>query len=597
MITKEQKESISITHVIHELNILKKQNEELSKTGFELISAQTKLHSLLHNATDGIITFAQNGTVETFNIAAQNIFGYSEAEVVQRKISDLIPCPDWVEDNVGAYITYFISSRASADIPLLGKHRIGFDILLDVSIGQSSGHNTVLFNDIEDGIELFSDDRNEQDPFADEYEKTTDTEQQNDFIVCFFRDITLDKKLEKELEDHRHALDLAAGVIKRDKDFRVIDINDHFCQMLGRNRKEFVGEQFIELKFSGRTNNELQLKQKREFLSQGNPWVGESSFLNKQGESVWFTESTTPFMDNQNSPYQYLSILINITDRKQFESELEEHRDNLQGLVNEQITDIKQAKETAESANIAKGEFLANMSHELRTPMHGIISFTQLCLKQFKNLPLDEKKTDKLHKFVTNIDTSSQRLLALLNDLLDLSKLESGKEEFNLEKNDIHLLSQQIHNEMLAKVQEKSIKFTILLPENPTIISCDKNKILQVLSNLINNAVKFSPENKSINISFENTKIISGRRANDTEEKEGIIMSITDQGPGIPDNELLTVFDKFIQSSKTKNGAGGTGLGLSICKEITVKHKGKIWAEHNPEGGSIFKLFLPKEDI
>ncbi len=588
-----QKEPVKITQVLHELNILKQQNAELSKTGFELISAQTKLHSLLHNASDGIITFAPNGKVETFNIAAQHIFGYSESEIVQRKISDLIPCPDWVEDNVGAYITYFISSRASTDIPLVGKHRIGFDILLDVSTGQVSEHNTVLFEGDNDGIELFTDAENEQDPFSDESEEATNTEQQKDVIVCFFKDITLDKKLEKELEDHKFALDLAAGVIKRDKDFRVIDINDNFCQMLGRNRKEFIGEQYIQSKFSGEPNNEFELTQKRQFLSQGNPWLGESCFLNSQGEPVWFTESTTPFIDQHNTPYQYLSILINITDRKQFEVQLEEHRDNLQNLVDEQITDIKQAKDAAELANISKSEFLANMSHELRTPMHGIISFTQLCLKQFKNLPLDEKRTDKLQKFLSNIDTSSQRLLGLLNDLLDLSKLESGKDEFNLEKNDLHQLCQQIHNEILAKVQEKSIEFKIQPPIKPALVKCDKNKILQVLSNLINNAVKFSTENKTIDISFENTEIILGKRANDTEKTAGIILSIIDQGPGIPDDEMLTIFDKFIQSSKTKSGAGGTGLGLSICKEIISAHGGKIWAEQNPKGGSFFKFFLP----
>jgi two-component system sensor histidine kinase ChiS len=84
-----------------------------------------------------------------------------------------------------------------------------------------------------------------------------------------------------------------------------------------------------------------------------------------------------------------------------------------------------------------------------------------------------------------------------------------------------------------------------------------------------------------------------GKRATDTQKKEGILISILDQGPGIPDNELMDIFKKFIQSSQTKTKAGGTGLGLSISQEIVLAHKGKLWAEHNPEGGAIFKLFLP----
>jgi len=581
MQTIDKNKSAEITQVINELNTLKKQNTELSEAGYELITAQAKLQSLLHNASDGIITFSPDGTVESFNIAAQHIFGYSEGEVITRKIPDLIPCPDWVHGNVGAYINYFISSRASTDIPLAGKHRMGFDILLYVSTGQASGENTELF---EDNIE--------DDPFADELSDTSDNTE-NEVIVCFFRDVTLDKKLEKELEDHKHALDLAAGVIVRDKDFRVIDINNHFCRMLGRKRIEFVGEQYIQADISEKSDSKIILQQQKEFLSQGVPWVGESCYLNNQGQKAWFTESITPFLDEHETPYQYLSILINISEKKQYESQLEQHRDHLQDLVDDQITDLKQARNAAEIANIAKSEFLANMSHELRTPMHAIISFTNLCLKQFNTEPLNDQSTTKLHKFLTNIETSSQRLLSLLNALLDLSKLESGKAELNIEKNDLFLLSQQIYIEYSAKIKEKNITFELNQPNTSAIIFCDKDKILQVLSNLLANAINYSPENKNISIAIENLDIVLGKRTTDTEITSGILVSISDQGIGIPDSELLSIFNKFIQSSKTKDGSGGTGLGLAICQEIMLAHHGKIWAEHNPAGGAIFKFFIP----
>jgi signal transduction histidine kinase len=184
----------------------------------------------------------------------------------------------------------------------------------------------------------------------------------------------------------------------------------------------------------------------------------------------------------------------------------------------------------------------------------------------------------------------------LLNDLLDLSKLEAGKEDFNFEKNDLTLLVQQIHNECSASIKEKEINFIINQPIDSLSIVCDKNKILQVLSNLITNAVKFSIQDKTIEITIEKISIILGKRSSDTKTTEGALVSISDQGLGIPDDELSTIFDKFIQSSKTKNGAGGTGLGLSICQEIVSAHRGKIWAEHNQNGGAIFKLFLPNSE-
>jgi len=397
---------------------------------------------------------------------------------------------------------------------------------------------------------------------------------------------------EKELEQYKHALDLTAGVIIRDKGFRIIYINDNFCHILGIEKSRLIEHQFTQLEFSNAADAKLKIKQRQDLLAHGTPWIGESCFYNNEEQKVWFWETITPFLNDDKVPYKYLSILINITD-KQFEDQLEQHQFHLQDLIDKQINELKQARDTAESANKSKSEFLANMSHELRTPMHAILSFTNLSLKQFKTLPLDNIRTNKLFNFITNIEVSNQRLLKLLNNLLDLSKLESGKSPLNYKKHDIFLLCQQIETEYSAKIQEKNINFIVDTPTITTITYCDKNKILQVFSNLLANAIKFSPKNKSILVKFESAEIVLGKRASDTKKNAGILFSITDEGSGIPDKELSIVFDKFIQSSKTKDGSGGTGLGLSICQEIASAHKGKIWAENTPEGGATFKLFLP----
>lgn len=246
------------------------------------------------------------------------------------------------------------------------------------------------------------------------------------------------------------------------------------------------------------------------------------------------------------------------------------------------------AREFAEQANIAKSEFLSNMSHELRTPLHGILSYTSLGISKNK-----EASPEKILGYFTTIKSSGERLLSLLDNLLDLSKLESGKMEFRFHKADLKETTAKALVELHGVIEEKKITVNI---DQAKIISrayFDENKILQVIINLLSNAIKFTPSGKSIFITFEKTTLPK-EHAEGTKEQSAVSLSIIDQGIGIPEDELGAVFDKFIQSSKTKTGAGGTGLGLAICQEIIDGHKGRIWAENMPDGGAKFTFILPE---
>jgi signal transduction histidine kinase len=240
--------------------------------------------------------------------------------------------------------------------------------------------------------------------------------------------------------------------------------------------------------------------------------------------------------------------------------------------------EVAAARDAALAANRAKSEFLANMSHELRTPLHGALSFARFGIRECHTAPREQ-----LLDYFKNIEESGQTLRRLLDDLLDLAKLESGKMMFEFDRADLSLLVLAVADEFNALAAEKRLSIDFHEPAFAPVALVDKQRIQQVLRNLLSNAVKFSPEAAApieIRISRDDGRFR---------------VRIRDHGIGIPDGELETVFDKFVQSSKTKSAAGGTGLGLAICREIVAGHGGRIWAERPDGPGALIVCEIPQD--
>ncbi len=250
----------------------------------------------------------------------------------------------------------------------------------------------------------------------------------------------------------------------------------------------------------------------------------------------------------------------------------------LAGLVEDffhQRDELARAREAAEEAVRAKSQFLANISHELRTPMHGILSYARFGLRDARDVPPEE-----LEDYFRNIDDCGNSLTSLLDDLLDLAKFEAGRMSMAIAEVSLPDVVSDAADEFASLYSEMGVSLSLELDDAVPELPADRTRLLQVLRNLLSNAVKFSPPGGQVVVSLR----ISGDIAR---------LCVTDQGRGIPPDELEHIFDKFVQASGTHPRTGGTGLGLAISREIVEAHGGRIWAENRPEGGARMVFEIP----
>lgn len=283
-------------------------------------------------------------------------------------------------------------------------------------------------------------------------------------------------------------------------------------------------------------------------------------------------EQRATMLDQKNA-----QLIVEMDERKEAERQLIKYRDHLQDMVDEQTHDLVEARDTALVAERAMSAFLANMSHELRTPLHGILSYANFGINK-----IETAKKEKIFQYLTEIRDSGTRLLVLLNDLLDLSKLRAGKMTYNFQPADPEDVVYFVVGEFAGMAEEKNIRVDVVKQGAQCAVCMDKDRIAQVIRNILSNAIKFSPEDGGVRIQIRYFP------------EKAFEMSVSDQGVGIPDDELEFIFQAFSQSSSTRNNAGGTGLGLPICREIIEGgHKGWIKAANHENKGSVFSFYVP----
>jgi len=228
-----------------------------------------------------------------------------------------------------------------------------------------------------------------------------------------------------------------------------------------------------------------------------------------------------------------------------------------------------------ERALMIKSDFISMASHELRTPLTVIKEGIEI-ISQGRAGAVTEKQMEFLDIAKRNVD----RLSRFINDILDLQKLEQGKVVFKMEKNDINAVVKEVANAMKSLAQNRKLGLVVSLGKDMPLVKFDKDKITQVVTNLLNNAIKFT-ESGAISVS---TRL----------DKNMVEVSISDTGPGIKEDDIANLFKKFIQlEDGLEREHTGTGLGLVICKYMVENHRGRIWAESKPGNGATFHFVLP----
>jgi PAS domain S-box-containing protein len=364
---------------------------------------------------------------------------------------------------------------------------------------------------------------------------------------------------------------------------------------LGYKPEELIGEKlsFVHPDDVGAVEKNFSLA-----IQNKSPFSIQYRIQTRSGETKWIYHTSTPIMKEKKIE-MFFNILRDITENKTLEKELIEKVTVLEGSeraalnimddLQKALAELQQSRVVIEAQNVQlqkldkiKSNFLNITSHELRTPMSAIKGYIQMILKGNLGTANDEQK-HALEVILRN----SNRLDRLIQDIFDISRLESGTMKFVTKKIDVIKMVKEVAETMQSSADNKNIKINAEIGTDVPELIIDKDRITQVVVNLLNNAIKFSPDSSTIHIKVR-------------KEKKDVLFEVHDHGRGIPEKYHKKIFQTFYQvDSDADTKIGGAGLGLAICYGIITAHGGRIWVESTgePGGGSTFLFTLPVESV
>jgi len=408
------------------------------------------------------------------------------------------------------------------------------EVLLDLPSGRRFYHSTLI-------------------PMTDDSERVTR-------ILGISRDITESRLAEEALRASQRKLALhleqtMLGVIEWDTDFRVREWNPAAEAIFGYTRDEAVGHHASELIVPEEARPQLDSVFER-LMKQAGGEFNTNRNTTKDGRTILCEWVNTPLVDDSGAVIGVMALARDVTE-------------------NRRVEELRIAKEAAEAASSAKSGFLANMSHEIRTPLNAILGFSQL-------LGRDQELSEIQRQWLGIINASGEHLLALINDVLDMSKIESGRTTPNLREVNLHDLLDNLHGLFNAAAAAKGLELRFICTNHvPRLVITDESKLRQVLINLLGNAVKYTDEG-SIEVR------VATRRTEDGNLR--LVVEVEDTGTGIAPEEMNRLFEYFEQADAGRHAESGTGLGLAISRGFVRLLGGEITVRSEVGEGSVFSF-------
>jgi PAS domain S-box-containing protein len=534
-----------------------------------LRESEEKFRVISSTAVDAILLMDNDSKISYWNPAATRMFGYTSEEAMGKELHLLL-----------APVSYY------------DKCEKGFSRFKEAGQGPVVG-NTLEFFAI----------RKDRTEFPIEVSTSAIHIKGKWHALGIVRDITERKRAEEALkrseECYRGLVEnVSLGVTLIDKDFKIIMVNSTIGELFNKPVSEFTGKDCFRA-FEKREAVCAHCPGSKAIAS-GQPVEVETEGVRDDGSRFSVLVKAFPLFESDGTPRGFIEVVEDITERKEAEK-------------------LEIAKLQAEAATRAKSDFLANMSHELRTPLNAIIGFSDMMFQGMAG-----KLTGQQLEYLGDIRESGVLLLSIINDILDLSKVEAGKMELELSEFNVKDLIERCIILFKEKAMKHRIKLTAEVTPDLGLIEADERKIKQVLANLLSNAVKFTPDGGSVSVrarkvslrgeaeaiskacperserdeilrSAQNDK---GRTRNDNLVGDFIEISVEDTGIGIRHEDFDKLFQPFQQLEYTLTKKyEGTGLGLALCKKIVELHKGRIWVESEAGKGSKFTFVIPVRQV